>query len=142
VEEVPKLKYAHEISTLAGCPPKGCSERQREQAFRFVHDLDEDSFEPQGIQDPARLIGADDSKCCQLHALSMYTTREKALKKHASNVEHYPNIKKIYGKKLAKGPLDKTDGLQTRPNSVGHISLHQYEQVELHRKFSVVEDLP
>ena len=79
-----------------------------------------------------------DKMKCSGYSLSLFNTLENAITKYAKLQKNMRNIKKTIGDHIALGSIDKTDGYVTEPNKHGHFDLHEFDDVNLKNKFSVI----
>jgi hypothetical protein len=137
-----KLKYEDKFRDVEECPPSGCLPGSG-AAFRFVQkQLSANDFVPGLVMSPARRhSNMPAAECCSGYGLSMFKSEKHARTRFMALLNKYPQIKKTIGDSLASGTLTDTDGLATKPNKSGHFDLHEFENADLLRKFSVVGPL-
>lgn len=140
-----KYKYAQKIEKLkleASCPPADVSSDERE-AYRFTNkDIsDSGNFIPQAITNPARINSTQDidNKCKLISGLSMYSTKEFAMRRYSS----WPRQtkKKLGFTHLAKGTVGGQEGRTTRVEKSGHFTLFELESCDLTKKFLILDTL-
>ena len=73
------LKYEEELSRIDNCPPAKITGANK-SAFRFVFNTidNEKNFLPLAIRNPSRTYSNDYYRC-YAHALSLFSTKEKAI---------------------------------------------------------------
>jgi len=133
-------KYFEELGISSKCPPKKVVSKKR-LAFRYIYESIENknNFIPQYFkQSPPRRNSSDESLCSDF-ALSFFMSEVNAIEYFLSFPQH---IKKLLGyKNIAKGQLDKEDGLMTAVNKNGHFDLHEYENVDFSGRFIIISAL-
>lgn len=135
-----QYKWAAELAQIEGCPP-GDVLPGRGDAYRFVHELieDERNFTCVAKLNPARKLRPGD--LCSGLGLSMFATRESAIRRYRSLLATNRNLPKTLGSKLAVGTLEPGDGRMSKPSASGHTDLWQAEEADLPARFRIVADL-
>lgn len=127
LSEVPDLKYAEKVRELKDCPPAQARECDL-IAYRFVKvPLDGSSFIPAALE-PGRFAGGIP---CKAYGLSLFATEEQARAHFADILSRQPQAALRLGDHLASVRLNAAHGVQTVANTKGHITLHEYEKVNL-----------
>jgi len=139
------LKYHDMIKDLPDCPPI-TGKNITTDSYRFVfNDINhKNNFLPALIITPKRInskIFSEDRMKCSGYALSLFNKLENAIKRYVKLQKSVRNIKKTIGDHIASGLIDKSDGYVTEPNKHGHFDLHEFDDVHLKNKFSVIYDL-
>ena len=77
---------------------------------------------------------------CKGWALSFYDKRENAIKEHKVLTKDRPKLKLKLGTHLAKGNLNKEDGISDMPNDSGHFDHFEYLEAKFDG-FIIIEEL-
>ncbi len=138
-----RFKYHLYINQLPDCPPSRY-EPQNRKAFRFVFaDLDHtNNFLPVLLINPKRINSSgfkNNRAKCSGYGLSFFDTLENAVRRYRGLQRSSPNIHKSIGTHIAKGVITKQDGTVSEINNDGHFTLHEFEQANLRKSFSIVE---
>ena len=133
------FKYQSYLEELTNCPPHVCKSREN-IVFRFVFDdiNNQRNFLPPMILTPKRKIDKNDEKC-DAYGLSFYLSANQAKTAYQELKKNVPKINQCIGTHIAKIPLLKSDGVCTKPSSKGHITLHEYETVDLKNRSHIIE---
>lgn len=139
-----RFKYGRELSDLEDCPP-AYYESRNFTAYRFVFSelTHPNNFLPALRINPRRINSPSfesDSSRCLGYALSLFDTLENAQRRYRQISRFNRNFYKIAGTHIAGGLIEAADGLASPPDSHGHISLHEAENVDLVAKFRVIEE--
>ena len=127
------FKYDANIQLIKGCPPNAAKEAHG-IAYRFVFNpLDGKSFLPPAL---VRRVNRPRTKWeCSDWALSMFESRQAALRYFADLARKSPLIRKTLGDHIATVRLTvrlaKAHGRQTAADKDGHFDLHEYVGVDL-----------
>jgi hypothetical protein len=134
-------KYEDNFDDINTCLSQNFKEKDIESYRIALNPLDRSSFIPPAVMKPTRIINLNDDRKCPMYALSFFNS-ENNLKKHYSKLKkRNKNIGNSIGNNIAHGMLGKSDGKCSRISSKGHFDLHEYENAELHRKFTIVGTL-
>jgi hypothetical protein len=135
-----KLKYADSLAKLQDCPPVDAKPTSA-TSFRFVHHPigDPRNFVPPAKLNPQRRFHG--YKQCTSNALSLFTTKEKAVAAFKKLLEFNRKVYLQLGTHLAQGTVAETDGLATPPGDDGHFDLYEAEGSKVATTFSIVEVL-
>lgn len=143
-----KFKYQEDMDIIKNehncdCPRKDLKAIYPFEAYRYVfEDINHKSnFLPQLKDNPARFTDANGKKKCDFLNLSMYSKIEGAKEKYYQLINTSPNFWKTAGTHIANGVLDAEDGLITEENDISHFELYEFEDVELKKKFNIIEKL-
>ena len=137
------FKYSEYIESLkAECPPSSYIPQER-TAYRFVfqsgHPKANTSFLPVLLINPQRRLKPDTPNTrCMGYALSLFDTQENAQKRYRSLKKKNKNIGKVMGDQVARGIINKNDGLASEVDKNGHFSLHESQEANLEKKFQIV----
>lgn len=133
-----QLKYQNQIKDIGDCPPSECR-RMDIKSFRFVFEdiSHKNNFLPVLIIKPRRKLRNEAEKCSG-YALSFFSSIEKAKKRYINLKNACDNIEKTIGTHIALGLINKTDGLVSKINRVGHFSLHEFKDTDLKKKFHII----
>jgi len=142
------FKYQKYLETLSiPCPPADYKSESR-VAFRFVfettHEKYQNSFLPVLIIKPARKNRLkEDSSKCQGYALSLFDSLAKANQKFINLTRKTSSyiLKESLGTHLVQGIIEPRDGVVSAINEEGHFSLHEFEETDLQKKFSIISSL-
>lgn len=138
-----RFKYHIFVHDLTDCPPSHAY-AQDLTAFRFVFNQidDQRNFVPVYILKPKRRLARDPHyKTCSGYGLSLFDSLENACKRYADLVESVPNFPQTVGTHIAKGQSNKSDGVVTEPNADGHLTLYEFEHIDLQVKFQIVHQV-
>lgn len=132
-----KLKYAHDVAKIAGCPCARSVARQVPLAVRFVKSpqLSSTDFLPRIKTMPPQNQSDGRSADCREWALSLYVSIEQAKHAWASHARKFPMFEKRAGSELASGALEPADGVSSPPSPDGHFSFHECAGVALETRF-------
>jgi hypothetical protein len=132
------LKYQKQIEGIQNCPPPVCRSITIE-SFRFVfEDINHrNNFLPVLLINPKRQLTADPERCSG-YALSFFCSIGKAKTQYLKLKKRNKNIGKSLGTHIAQGFINETDGLVSEINKNGHFDLHEFKNVDLKSKFSIV----
>ena len=132
------FKYQKQIEDIPDCPSPACKPINIE-AFRFVFEdmYHRNNFLPVLLINPKRQLSEDSAKCSG-YALSFFSSLEKAKNQYLKLKKRNKAIGKSLGTHIAKGFIDETDGVVSEINKSGHFDLHEFENVDLKRKFCIV----
>lgn len=135
------LRLLMKIRKIPQCPPEGARPVSR-TSFRFVHSPTSDgrNFLCPAELNPARQFKNTAQKCAA-HALSMFTTREKAVEFYRGLQVSNKQIHKTLGTHLACGRITEQDGIATRPGFSGHFDLFDFQDASFSTTFEIVEEL-
>jgi hypothetical protein len=137
------FKYQEYIHAISNCPPSDYQPIEM-TAYRFVfeenQEQSENSFLPVMIIKPHRKFNTP-QQCCQGYALSLFDTQNHAEQRYNQLRKNRPNISQSLGTHLAKGSIDKTDGIASSVDQKGHFSLHEYQHTDLSQKFKIINQL-
>lgn len=135
-----QLKYADDLRKYQNCPPADAVPHLQE-AFRYVHAAldDKRNFLPVSRLTPRRKLRLNEQ--CVSFALSMYETREQAVKKYAYLRNQHENFQKTAGSHLARGVLMEEDGRGCHYRSDGHFSFFEASTADLALRFTIMEKL-
>lgn len=144
------LKYLDELSKVneySRCP---CADAKSVNmpAFRYAISTNtpEDNFIPQSIKDreagrPRRVFPPDSQQNCEYHGLSMFHTKDKAMRFWTKILTN--RIRELLGYDvLFTGTVEENDGLITPIDRSGHFNLYEYVGNNLSIKFTYLEHLP
>ncbi|MFH1115180.1 MAG: hypothetical protein V1792_14820 [Pseudomonadota bacterium] len=140
------FKYQACIRNLGiECPPDNYEQEERD-SFRFVKDTGENNnFLPPLVIKPKRIHSGqfknDLNEICSGYALSFFDTLDNAIEYFAELRQQMSNAYKSVGTHIARGLLAECDGVMSNPDSDGHFDLHEFAEVALEPKFSIVHDL-
>ncbi len=137
------MKYQTDIVKIPSCPPDA-AEPKSSKAFRIVHNpLCEKSFLPPGKISPKRMQSEcnNSERKCSMLALSLFSTKDKAIKRFKYLESSFQNIRKRMGDCIAEGTIYPQDGLQTTPSKSGHFDLYESSQAKLEDKFKIIEQI-
>ena len=136
-----KFKYGDILSRFKDCPELDCNEVERD-VYRWVHSKPSaEDFIPLPLMPDIdkRPIDLTDLKnhSCEAFSLSMWVDKDKAKQKLLNFiVKHPPELRAEYidrkGDTIGLIHIKKEYGKCSPPNKKGHISLFEYEGVELH----------
>jgi len=87
---------------------------------------------PQFASDTARCLG---------YALSLFDTLDNARRRFQQISQFNRNFYKVVGTHIARAQIEAADGVASRPDGHGHISLHEAENANLGAKFRIVEEI-
>jgi hypothetical protein len=139
--EAISYKYGAIIGTLPNCPPSSYSRADR-SGFRYVfkHGEPEKSFLPVLVKQPGRMLSlrTDKTSQCRGYGLSFFSSLESARKRFTQIKKRHPKIQKTLGDHIATGPLNTWDGVMSNVDGTGHFTLHEFKDVRLHLKFTIV----
>lgn len=140
------MKYSTEVCSITDCPPAS-SDPGRKTAYRLIFDPASadavNNFLPPGIQKPERVDDEQRSHLkCSFFAISMFTTKDKALKHYEKLKGRNPMIHLRLGSFIAEGDITPSDGVISAPNKHGHFDLHESKSADLAKSFKVLEKLP
>ena len=133
-------KYAADLSNHPECPPTTVRPHVGD-AFRFVHsDLaDERNFLPAAKLNPRRKLRPHEQ--CFGFSLSLYVTRDTAVKRFTYLHSLHENFPKTAGDSLATCTLCETDGRACNFNLNGHFEFFESDTSDLRPMFSLVEKI-
>lgn len=140
-----QFKYQKAYNQLSGlCPPKDCLNKDIE-SYRWVFDdiKNDENFKPLAKKDPARVLSMSERDSCKAHSLSMFNTKEAAMKRFAFFKDGLMQDKayELLGTKLAKGNITKDHGVNSNVDKKGHFSHHQYDLIDLSVIFKIIDNL-
>lgn len=130
------LKYQAEIDKLP-CDMQGFGEQNNRDSYRWVF---EDITLPKNFL-PVFLLDDRERVNCKGWALSLFSTQEKAKKRLLRLTKNKPLLYQKLGNCIAKGSLMKEHGVSDEAADNGHFSLFEYEKVDLHKEFTIIEKL-
>lgn len=139
-----KHKYAEELSKLnCDCPPKEGYNCQDREAYRWVHaDIDHHyNFMPALKITPSRIEGEKCKNICKGFGLSFFDDLQKAENKLSSFLERKPQLAKTFGTAIAKGSLEKGEGVSNLADDTGHFTFHEDENCDLKPKFTIIKSI-
>lgn len=141
------LDELNEVNKHMKCP---CDEAESVDlpAFRYASNSStpEENFLPQSVKErnegkKPRSFPPGAQVNCEYHGLSMFNTRDNAMKFWNGNLK--PKTRKLLGYDiLLKGPVEKHDGSITPISGNGHFNLYEYIGSNLSSKFNFLENLP
>lgn len=140
-----QYKFQREYSQLIEqCPPQDYLNKNIE-SYRWVFDniKNEENFRPLAKKNPARVLSMSEKNVCKAHAISMFHTKDAAIKRFAFFRDGLLQDKayRVLGTKLAKGNITKEHGVNSIIDKKGHFSHHQYDLVDLSVIFKIIDDL-
>jgi hypothetical protein len=129
-----ELKYKKKIDNCA-CDFDDFKERER-TSYRwcFSEISDERNFLPKYLRKPDE---EDDN--CLGWGLSFFNTLEEGKQRLNEVVGLRTFLYKKLGDHIAIGELSKEDGISNKSDRTGHFTLFEYKNVDLSKKFEVVE---
>lgn len=134
-------KYAEYINAIEDCPPTDYQNRTV-TVFRWVHEeMDHpNNFLPVALINPRRVnaTAIDLQEKCALYGLSMFDSMNNARKRYRALTAQNPRFPKTVGEYVAEGKLLQTDGVISSANQQGHLTLYEYEGIDLKTKFTIV----
>ncbi len=124
------------------CPSETCLPIERE-CYRWVFDSIEDirNFQSQAIKNPVALNNKNDIQKCSFYALSFFMSIESCRVRFEEFSSRSPNAYKRLGTKIAKGLLNREDGVADKVSSSGHFNFHHAKNANLSSKFAIIEGL-
>lgn len=136
-------KYQDKIEQFKNCPPSRYKEIEKEHAFRFVHEVDDpNSFVPQYVKKPSRIVPGDDKRNCDGYALSLFNSQQEAKKRYRALLRRVgKRFSNDAGRKIAVCRIQTNDGKCSPIGGSGHFELHEYADVKLLGRFTSVESL-
>src|SRR5690606_31972258 len=113
------------------------SERDRE-CYRWVFEHIDDSrnFDPVYVLDEERK-----QNTCKGYALSFFDESDNAIKRLSEIAKDKENVFKKLGTHIAKGVLNKSDGISEDSDSITHFNHFEYEDVSLNAKFEIIQKI-
>jgi len=137
------FKYQEYINELSNCPPSDYQPIEM-TAYRFVfeenQEQSENSFLPVLIIKPHRKFNTPQQRC-KGYALSLFNTQNHAEQRYNQLRKNRPDISQTLGTHLAKGIIDKTDGIASSVDQKGHFNLHEFQHTDLSQKFEIITPL-
>jgi hypothetical protein len=137
------FKYKANIESLnPQCPPKECLNKEIE-AYRYTFNeiKNPENFKPAVLKNPGRFNDKSDLMKCSGYGLSMYDDEQRAISSYEELSKTIKKIKQSIGSHLAKGVIGKIDGVCGEINGKGHFDFHEYENISLSTKFSIIKEL-
>jgi hypothetical protein len=140
-----RFKYQRMIDSLENCPPAHYESREF-TAYRFVFEdlTHQNNFLPVLEIKPKRINAQEfvtEQAKCLGYALSLFDSLEHAQRRHQQISRYNKNFYKKVGTHVAEGEIASTDGVASPVDENGHISLHEFEGVNLQPKFRVVVEV-
>ena len=141
-----RFKYQEYIDKLSiQCPPQNYESKEM-PAFRFVFEPNDEravnNFKPVLVIAPQRNLKPDtEATRCQGYALSLFDTRENAEKRYLKLTKKRKKLRDTLGTHIAAGAIDKTDGVISKIDDSGHLSIHEFATADLAAKFAITSCL-
>jgi hypothetical protein len=136
------FKYQEKVLEfgIENCPPEGFEVDR--MAYLWCHSPYDSKldFIPPGIRKPRRLSKGEMKKRCDLLALSMYETENKAREYFIRCSFSEDNIKDI-GEFISAGHVSSSDGSASDIDSYGHFNFHESSVANLSTQFSVLSKI-
>ncbi|GBC61772.1 hypothetical protein DENIS_2734 [Desulfonema ishimotonii] len=139
-----KFKYDSHLSRLnVDCPPKNykfCEFR----AFRYTFEdiQHRNNFLPVLIQKPLRANSFDDFKKCKGYGLSFYDSLKNAITNYLKLKKSFKKINKVIGTHIAEGYIHSDDGVVSKVNNDGHLTLHEYKNTDFGKnRFKIIQEI-
>jgi hypothetical protein len=140
------LKYHSYIGKLKDCPPSSCQPRIL-TAYRFVfidpkHSQYSNNFLPGFLIKPnRRKISHSDDFVCDGYGLSFFDSLQNARLRFEEMLKKNPKLRDTLGTHIAEGQIDPSDGVTTKSNDDGHLTLHESDVADLPSKFTAIAGL-
>lgn len=132
------LKFQEKINELdCDCDLSNFKEQDR-IAFRWTFENIEHpkNFKPVFENDKKRKRDS-----CKGWGLSFFVTKETAIRRLKEITEKKPLLFKKLGTHVAKGELNKRDGISDKEDNNGHFTHFDYKGVVLSPKFTIIEQI-
>lgn len=125
------FKYAAKFPKECECPPEACVPTTGILFRVAFNPLDERSFVPRAAND------ATVAHLCEGWGLSLWTTKDKVVKKFANVLKNHPQVGKRIGDHIAVGTLADTHGVMSPAAATGHVTVHEFADVTLSAVFKL-----
>ena len=141
------FKYQEDMNSLSNfqCPPADYKPLEID-AYRWVFDdiKNPKNFTPQYKSQPRRFNDSNykEEDKCSFMSLSMFINQDSAKKRFEFLFQQKgKKAYKLFGTKIAYKKLTTQDGVNEKPNNIGHFNHHPYINVDYENQFIIVGDL-
>ncbi|MEY5049980.1 MAG: hypothetical protein RLZZ175_3339 [Bacteroidota bacterium] len=135
--------YKQDLELLESCPPSDYKSYNCE-CFRWTFNNINDvrNFTSQAKRNPRVLNSKKDFEKCEYHALSFHDTLKNSIECFEFLCNNFTNIRKNIGTHIAKGILNKSDGLgQNIIDKNGHFNFHPFVNNNFKNNFTIYQKL-
>ena len=139
-------KYQSDLDAIlleCQCPGSTYFVFEQKDAFRFVF---EDTNHPNNFRpplkiNPTRYSSKEAFEKCEGLGLSLYGKKEGAIQRFQELIVTFKNFRKTIGTHIALGVINDEDGHITDEDEITHFDMYEFENIELGKKFVIVEEL-
>jgi hypothetical protein len=135
--------YKEQMEILnSSCPPDNYQQIEIE-CFRWVfNDIkNENNFKAQALKNPKILNAKSDAAKCECYALSFHNSELNSRKHFEYFLSQGTHVYKRLGTHIAKGKLEKSDGVSSDIDKIGHFNYHHIFNNEFQNKFEIISQL-